>query len=67
MLSSIAYAQNNDFATGNMHFDAKDMDNTDHMISREEMQKYGEKMWDMMAKGKDTIPTEVATNFASGG
>ena len=69
VLSSIAYAQNNDFATGNMHFDAKDMDtNGDHMVSREEMQKYGEKMWDMMAKGKATIPIEVATkDFASGG
>ena len=69
VLASIAYAQSNDFASGNMHFDAKDMDaNGDHMISRDEMQKYGEKMWDMMAKGKDTIPIDVATkDFASGG
>lgn len=63
------YAQNSDFATGNMHFDAKEMDtNGDHMVSRDEMQKYGEKMWDSMAHGKDTIPVGVATtDFASGG
>ena len=69
VLASIAYAQSNDIASGNMHFDAKDMDtNGDHMISRDEMQKYGEKMWEMMAKGKDTIPLDVATkDFASGG
>jgi hypothetical protein len=59
----------NNFATGNMHFDAKDMDtNGDHMITREEMMKYGEKMWDMMANGKDTIRISVAAkDFATGG
>jgi hypothetical protein len=64
-----AYSQNNDFATGNMHFDVKDMDtNGDHMVTRDEMQKYAEKMWDMMAKGKSTIPIKVAAqDFASGG
>jgi len=64
-----ALAQSNEFATGNMHFDAKDMDtNGDHMITREEMQAYAEKQWDMMAKGKDSIPISVAANdFATGG
>ena len=39
-----AYAQSNEIATGNMHFDAKDMDaNGDHMITREEMVAYAEK------------------------
>lgn len=63
------YAQSNDFATGNMHFDAKDMDtNGDHMITREEMIAYAEKSWDKMAQGKDTIPIAVAAkDFASGG
>jgi hypothetical protein len=63
------YAQGNEFATGNMHFDAKDMDtNGDHMITREEMIQYAEKQWEMMAKGKDTIPIAVAAkDFASGG
>jgi hypothetical protein len=67
-LAGGAYAQN-DFATGNMHFDAKDMDsNGDHMITRDEMMKYGEKMWDMMANGKTTIPIAVAAkDFATGG
>lgn len=69
MVFSGAYAQNSDIASGNMHFDAKDMDlNGDHMVSRDEMRKYGEKMWDMMAHGKDTIPVSVASeDFASGG
>ena len=64
-----AYAQGNEFATGNMHFDAKDMDtNGDHMITREEMIAYAEKSWDKMAEGKDTIPIAVAAkDFASGG
>ncbi len=55
--------------TGNMHFDAKDMDtNGDHMITREEMIAYAEKSWDKMAQGKDTIPITVAAkDFATGG
>ncbi len=66
---SPTYAQNNDFATGNMHFEAKDMDsNGDHMVTREEMQKYAEKMWEMMSHGKDTIPIDVSDrDFASAG
>jgi hypothetical protein len=69
LLAGGAYAQSNEFATGNMHFDAKDMDtNGDHMITREEMKAYAEKTWDMMAQGKDSIPIGVATkDFASGG
>ena len=64
-----ALAQSNEFATGNMHFDAKDMDtNGDHMITREEMVAYAAKQWDMMAHGKDTIPIAVAAkDFATGG
>jgi hypothetical protein len=63
------YAQTNTFATGNLHFDAKDMDtNGDKMISRDEMMKYGEQMWDKMANGKDTIRISVAAkDFATGG
>jgi hypothetical protein len=69
LLAGGAYAQTNDFATGNMHFDAKDMDtNGDHMITREEMQAYAEKMWAMMANGKDKITIAVAAkDFATGG
>jgi hypothetical protein len=69
LLSGAAYAQGNEFATGNMHFDAKDMDtNGDHMITREEMTQYAEKQWAMMAQGKDKIPIDVAgKDFASGG
>jgi hypothetical protein len=64
-----ASAQANQFATGNMDFDAKDMDtNGDHMITRDEMVKYAEKQWEMMAQGKDTIPISVAAkDFATGG
>ena len=66
---SAAYAQHDDIATGNMHFNAKDMDTSgDHMITREEMQKYAEKMWDEMAHGNKTIAVGVATqDFASAG
>jgi len=69
LLAGGAYAQSNEFATGNMHFDAKDMDtNGDHMITREEMVAYAGKTWDMMANGKDTIPITVAAkDFATGG
>jgi len=69
LLAGGAYAQSNDFATGNMHFDAKDMDtNGDHMITRDEMTAYAEKQWDMMAQGKDTIPIAAAAkDFATGG
>jgi Ca2+-binding EF-hand superfamily protein len=60
----------NAFATGNaMHFEAKDMDtNGDGMITKAEMMAYAEKMWDMMANGKDTIRISQATkDFATGG
>src|SRR5215475_7687515 len=68
-LASAAHAQSNQFATGNMHFDAKEMDtNGDHMITRQEMIAYAEKTWDMMAQGKETISIDVATkDFATGG
>src|ERR1700735_5461512 len=70
-LATVAQAQtSNAFATGNpMHFDAKDMDkNGDGMITKEEMMAYAEKMWDMMANGKDTIRISQATkDFATGG
>ncbi len=64
-----AFAQSNEFATGNMHFDAKDMDtNGDHMITRDEMIAYAEKQWAMMSQGKDSIPISVAAkDFATGG
>ncbi len=63
------HAQSNEFATGNMRFNAQEMDtNGDHMITREEMIAYAEKTWEMMAHGKDTIPVGVANkDFASGG
>jgi EF hand len=69
LLAGGAFAQSNDFATGNMHFDAKDMDtNGDHMITRDEMIAYAEKSWDKMAQGKDTLPIAVAAkDFATGG
>jgi hypothetical protein len=69
LLSGAAFAQSNQFATGNMHFDAKDMDtNGDHMITRDEMVKYAETEWDMMAHGKDAIPISLAAkDFATGG
>jgi hypothetical protein len=63
-----AWAQANDFATGNMHFSAQDMDlNGDHMISKDEFMQYGEKMWTTMAKGAATISVhDAAQDFARG-
>jgi hypothetical protein len=68
-VAGLVHAQGNDFATGNMHFDAREMDaNGDHMITREEMIAYAQKTWEMMAHGKDTIPVGIADrDFASGG
>jgi len=68
-LAGLVHAQSNGFATGNMHFDAKEMDtNGDHMITREEMIAYAQKTWDIMAHGNSTIPIAIAdTDFASGG
>ncbi|MBS0422024.1 MAG: EF-hand domain-containing protein [Proteobacteria bacterium] len=68
-LAGWVQAQSNGFATGNMHFDAKEMDtNGDHMITREEMIAYAQKTWDMMAHGGSTIPIAVADkDFATGG
>lgn len=64
-----AYAQaSNDFATGNLHFDAKDMDtNHDGKITMDEMMAYGSKWWGMMSKGSATIPVaDAAKDFAQG-
>jgi len=63
-----AHAQSNDFATGNMHFSAAEMDaNGDHMISKDEFMQYDEKMWTMMSKGAATIKVEdAARDFARG-
>jgi hypothetical protein len=62
------WAQTNDFATGNMHFDAKAMDtNGDHMISKDEYMKYGETMWGMMAKSANALSVnDAARDFAQG-
>jgi len=68
-LVGLANAQSNGFATGNMHFDAKEMDlNGDRMITREEMIAYAQKTWDMMAHGQSTLPIAIADkDFATGG
>jgi Ca2+-binding EF-hand superfamily protein len=69
LVAGVAGAQStNDFATGNMHFDAKDMDtNHDGMVSKDEMMAYGEKMWGMMTKGASTLSvTDAAKDFAQG-
>jgi hypothetical protein len=62
------HAQSNDFATGNMHFSAEEMDvNGDHVISKDEFMQYGEKMWSMMSKGAPTITIhDAAQDFSRG-
>jgi hypothetical protein len=56
------------FATGNMHFDAKAMDaNHDGRITQAEAMSYARSMWVVMAKGRTTIPVqEAAEDFARG-
>lgn len=56
------------FATGNMHFDAKAMDaDGDGKITRDEAMRYGKNMWGMMSSGRTTIPVqEAAKDFARG-
>jgi len=69
LLTGIAGAQTtNDFATGNMHFDAHDMDaNHDGKISKDEMMAYGTKLWGMMAKDSQTLSVkDAARDFAQG-
>ncbi len=63
-----AQAQSDNFATGNMHFDAKDIDtNGDNMITKDEFMAYGDKMWAMMSKGADSISVhDAASDFARG-
>jgi hypothetical protein len=67
-LATVAGAQSNDIATGNMHFSANDMDaNGDHMISKDEFMQYEGKMWATMSKGKDTVSVpDAASGFARG-
>jgi Ca2+-binding EF-hand superfamily protein len=67
---STAYSQTDvTAAITNMHFNAKDIDtNHDNMISPEEMQKYAEKMWENISKGKATVPIALsAEHFATAG
>ena len=63
-----AGAQSNNFATGNMHFNAAEIDaNGDHMISKDEFMQFGEKMWGMMSNGAPTISIhDAAQDFARG-
>jgi Ca2+-binding EF-hand superfamily protein len=65
-----AQAAPGDIARGNMHFDAKAMDmNGDGMVSKDEMQKYGESLWDKMARNDKRMISVVdaAAEFARGG
>ena len=69
LLASGTHAQvKDDLATGNMHFDVKAMHaNADGMISKDEFMKYGDTMWQMMAKGAPSIPVaQAAQDFARG-
>lgn len=70
MIASAAHAQApGDIARGNMHFDVKAMDsNGDGMISKTELMRYGESMWDRMARAANvSIPVnDAAAQFARG-
>src|SRR5262245_8222579 len=70
LIGTVAQAQTaGDIARGNMHFDAKDIDsNGDHMISKDEFMRYGETMWERMARAENvSIPVvEASQQFARG-
>ncbi|MEP7242690.1 MAG: EF-hand domain-containing protein [Gammaproteobacteria bacterium] len=56
-------------SVGNMHFDAAAADsNGDHMISKDEFMKYGETMWERMARSASvSMPVvDAAHNFSRG-
>jgi hypothetical protein len=60
-LSGAAQSQTNDFATGNMHFDSTAIaTDSNHMITKEAMTAYGERMGLLMSKGAATIPDQDA-------
>lgn len=68
-LGGSAHGQVTDqFATGNMHFDAKAMDaNGDGKITRHEAMSYAHSMWAKMATGRTAIPVQEASeDFARG-
>ena len=68
-LATAAHGQITDqFATGNMHFDAKAMDaNSDGRITREELTQYAHRLWSAMSGGKPTVPVQqAAQDFARG-
>src|SRR6266850_96756 len=69
LLASGTHAQvTDDLATGNMHFDAKAMDNDhDGKISKDEFMKYTEQKFDKMKNSQGMISVaDAAANFARG-
>jgi hypothetical protein len=68
LLAAGAGAQSGDFATGNMHFNPRDMDaNRDNMISKDEFMAYGAKLWGSLSNGASTISVDAAeADFARG-
>ena len=70
LTTTLAHAQApGDIARGNMHFDAKAMDaNGDGMISKDELMRYGETMWERMARAATaSVPVaDAAKDFARG-
>jgi hypothetical protein len=71
LTASLAHAQDSaSIGRGNMHFDAKAMDaNGDGMVSKEELMRYGETMWERMARAEMVkIPVaDAARDFGRGG
>src|SRR5712675_1909536 len=69
LFASGAHAQATpEFATGNMHFDAKAMHaNADGMISKDEFMKYAEQKFDKMKNSQGMISVaDASANFARG-
>jgi hypothetical protein len=67
---AFSQAPSQDIARGNMpmHMDVNAMDaNHDGMISKEEFAAYGEKIWQVISRGKPTVAVSTAAiDFATG-
>jgi hypothetical protein len=67
---AFAQTSSQDIARGNMpmHMDVNAMDaNHDGLISKEEFAAYGEKIWQVISRGKPTVPVSTAAiDFATG-
>jgi len=66
LVAGLAFAQDTrDIPAGNMHFDARNVDtNGDSMISKNELMKHVEAMWDDMTRGSKSSMSVADASLA---